>query len=425
MNKRLFIVFILGFSSGLPLALISSTLQAWYASSGMSILATGALSLISLPYAYRIFWGPVLDRYSLFNLGKRRSWILCMQILLLIGFNSMAWFTPEQHPELLAFLALVLACFSATQDVAIDAHRAEYLPLSEHGLGASLAVLGYRVALLLSGGFALIMAQRFGWPCTYRVMGVFMILGIVATLLSKEPSVALKEKTSFALSFIAPVKELLARPGMMYLLLFIFCYKLGEAFTTTTSGIVMPFLIQGLGFSLDTIGYVNKMLGIVSVLLGGVTAGLILMRYSLYCSLFLFGLLQAFTNVFFVALALTGKNLALLAIAVFFDNFAAGMGSTALVALFMRLVNKQFTGTQFSMLVALSTLPRIISGPIAASIQMSIGWVGLYQLSVLCALLFIPFLILIKEQTKESVEEQGCDLQQPKEPLSPCGKGAH
>lgn len=202
------------------------------------------------------------------------------------------------------------------------------------------------------------------------------------------------------------MKELLSRPGIIYLLIFIFCYKLGEAFTTTTSGIVMPFLIQGLGFSLDTIGYINKMLGIVSILLGGLTAGFLLMRYSLYRALFFFGLLQALTNVFFVILAMSGKNIVLLAIAVFSDNFVAGMGSTALVALFMRLVNKQFTGTQFSMLVALSTLPRIISGPVAATIQMHIGWVGLYQLSIVFALFFIPFLVLIKEQTKNMSQQE-------------------
>jgi PAT family beta-lactamase induction signal transducer AmpG len=402
MNKRLFIVFILGFSSGLPMALISSTLQAWYAYSGMSVLATGALSLISLPYAYRIFWGPILDRYSLFSMGKRRSWILTMQILLLVGFNLMAWFTPEQYPGFLAFLALVLACFSATQDVAIDAHRAEYLPIPEHAMGASLAVFGYRLALLLSGGLALIMADHYGWAVTYRFMGIMMIIGMGAVIFSREPSVEIKQTSNLGVSFIAPVRDLLSRPGIIYLFLFIFCYKLGEAFTTTTSGIVMPFLIQGLGFSLDTIGYINKMLGIASILAGGLTAGLILMRYSLFCSLFFFGLLQAFTNVFFVALAIMGKNVTLLAVAVFSDNFAAGMASTALVALFMRLVNKQFTGTQFSMLVAISTLPRIISGPVAATIQMSIGWVGLYQISIICALAFIPFLIIIKDQIKKN-----------------------
>lgn len=400
MNKRLLIVFILGFSSGLPLSLISSTLQAWYASCGMSVLVTGSLSLVSLPYAYRIFWGPLVDRYSLSNKGKRRSWIFTMQALLLLGFNAMAWLTPNQHPQLLAFLALLLACFSATQDVAIDAHRAEYLPVPEQALGASLAVFGYRLALLLSGGLALVMAADLGWAFTYRFMGFVMILGLLAIIFSKEPLVEKQEEGSFAHAFWAPIKELLARPRILPLVFFVICYKLGEAFTTTTSGIVMPFLIQGLGFSLDTIGYINKILGVVSILLGGLTAGLLLIRYSLYRSLLLFGLLQALTNVLFVTLAMVGKSTTLLALAVFSDNFAAGMGSTALVALFMRLVDKRFTGTQFSILVAISTLPRILSGPVAAGIQMRIGWIGLYQLSVLLALLFIPFLILIKEQTK-------------------------
>lgn len=401
MNKRLFTVLLLGFSSGLPMALLSSTLQAWYASSGLSVLAIGALSLIGLPYTYRMFWGPLLDRYSLLKLGKRRSWILVMQLLLLLGFNVMAWFTPEQYPRLLAFLALLLACFSATQDVAIDAHRVEYLPTPTHALGASLAVFGYRLALLFSGGLALIMADNWGWAFTYRLMGLTMAVGIIAVLCSKEPEVISTEKPNTGFLFMAPLKELLSRPGIVSLFLFIFSYKLGEAFTTTTSGIVMPFLIQGLGFSLETIGYINKILGITSILVGGLTAGLILTRCSLYYSLLFFGLLQALTNILFVLLAMIGKNTALLAVAVFSDNFAAGMGSTALVALFMRLVNKQFTGTQFSILVAISTIPRIISGPLAASIEMHIGWIGLYELSVLCALLFIPFLFLIKQQTKE------------------------
>ncbi len=383
------------------MALISSTLQAWYAYSGMSVLATGTLSLISFPYVYRMFWGPILDRYSLCHLGKRRSWILAMQVLLLMGFNVMAWFTPEEYPRFLAFLALILACFSATQDVAIDAHRAEYLPTKEHALGASLAVFGYRLALLLSGGLALVMAQNFGWAFTYRFMGFMMIIGMFAVFFSQEPSIEMKEKVNGRQLVIAPFKELLSRPGVVYLLAFIFCYKLGEAFTTTTSGIVMPFLIQGLGFSLDTIGYINKMLGVGSILLGGLIAGFLLMRYSLYRSLLFFGLLQALTNVLFVVLAMSGINISLLSLAVFFDNFAAGMGSTALVALFMRIANKQYTGTQFSILVALSSLPRIISGPIAATIQLAIGWTGLYQLSVLLALAFVPFLILIKGQIEE------------------------
>jgi MFS transporter, PAT family, beta-lactamase induction signal transducer AmpG len=404
MHKRLIIVLLLGFSSGLPLSLVTSTLQAWFAESGKSIMATGMLSLIGLPYVCRVIWGPFLDRFSLFKLGKRRSWILSMQVLLLIGFNLMAWFTPQLHPEILAFLAFLMATTSATQDMAIEAHRTEYLPQKEHALGASFAVFGYRIALLVSGGLALIAAQYAGWAVTYQFMGLMMIVGMLATIWSPEPSIPYNNQVTLTQSFLKPLKELFSRKGIIPLIAFILFYKLGEAFTATTSGIVMPFLIQGLGFSLDTIGYVNKIMGVIAILVGGLVAGVLMLRWTLYRALLVFGIMQALTNVLFVALAVVGNNVALFAVAVISDNFAAGMGTTALVALFMRVVDKRFTATQFSILAALSTIPRIFSGPVAAYLQSHLGWVGLYQFSVVLALGFLPFLMKIKTFTERRDE---------------------
>lgn len=392
MNRRLFIVFILGFSSGLPMALVSSTLQAWYASAGMSVMATGMLSLLSLPYVYRMLWAPIVDRYSLLRIGKRRSWMLCTQVLILIGLNVIAWGSPVQYPNWMAFFAFLLACFSSTQDIAIDAHRTEYLPLPEHGLGASLAVSGYRLAIIISGGLALILAQHLGWAVTYRLMGLLMIPGMIATCLSPEPErpdVSLLKLTS---TFWYPLKELIARPGIVLLLCFIFFFKLGEAFTTSTSGIMMPFLIQSMGFSLDTVGVVNKVVGVASLLIGGLLSGIILMRWSLYSALLCFGILQAITNLLFVALAIKGNHIPLFVLAVIGDNFAAGMGTTALVVFIMRLVDKRYTATQFSIFVSISAIPRVLSGPISATLQSYFGWIGLFQWSFLLALLFIPFL---------------------------------
>lgn len=400
MYKRLLIIFILGFSSGLPLALLTSTLQAWFATTGVSIYATGFLSLLGLPYLYRVFWGPLLDRYSLLPIGKRRSWILIMQILLCLGFNVMAWCSPMSSPKLLAGIGFLLACFSATQDVAIDAHRTEFLPDKEHALGASIAVLGYRLALFTAGGVALILAQYLSWAIAYRVMGLLMIIGMLAIYYSPEPSMPNPpEQTSWLQGFIAPIRELSVRPGICALCCFILLYKLAEAFTTTHSGIVMPFLIQGLGFPLTTIAYINKILGISAIVLGGLVAGYLLLRWSLYRALVIFGLLQAMTNSLFVLLASMGKNTLLLALAVTSDNFVAGMGATALVAFFMRIVDKRYTATQFSLLVALSTLPRVFSGPMAATLQSWFGWVGLYQCSVVLAFLFLPFLLLFRQQS--------------------------
>ena len=409
MNKRLFIVFILGFSSGLPMALVSSTLQAWYASAGMSVMATGMLSLLSLPYVYRMLWAPIVDRYSLLRIGKRRSWMLCMQVLILIGLNIMAWGSPIQHPSWMAFLAFLLACCSSTQDIAIDAHRTEYLPFPEHGIGASLAVAGYRLAIVLSGGIALILAQHFGWPVTYRAMGLLMIPGMIATFLSPEPSKTDMSSLSLMATFISPLKDLISRPGILSLLFFIFFFKLGEAFTASTSGIMMPFLIQGLGFSLDTVGIVNKVVGVVSLLMGGVFSGLVLMRWSLYKALLSFGLLQAVTNLLFVALAMKGNHIELFVLAVIGDNFAAGMGTTALVVFIMRLVDKRYTATQFSIFVSIAALPRVLSGPVSAIIQSSFGWVGLFQCSFLLALCFIPFLGLVRRSMLKDIVSFGRD----------------
>ena len=401
MNKRLFIVFLLGFSSGLPLSLLTTTLQAWYSVSGMSVLATGMLSLVGLPYLYRMFWGPILDRYALCPLGRRRSWMLLTQLMLLLGFNGFAWLSPIESPQWMAFFALILALISATQDIAVDAQRTEFLPIHEHGMGASLAVFGYRIGLLVSGGMALVLAQHIGWATTYRLMGAAMLIGVFATLWSDEPRVAPQAPVSLMQSYITPLKDLISRSYFLPLILFILFYKLGEAFTATTSGIVMPFLIHGLGFSLETIGYINKILGMSAILVGGLTAGFLLMRWSLYRALWVFGLMQASTNLLFVALAMMGKNTVMLAVAVTCDNFAAGMGSTALVALLMRLVNQQFTATQFSVLVAIASIPRVFSGPFAGLIQLKMGWIGLYELSFILALGFMPFLWMIRRAIRD------------------------
>jgi PAT family beta-lactamase induction signal transducer AmpG len=410
MNKRLCIVLMLGFSSGLPLALLSGALQAWFSDAGLSLMTVGLLSLIGLPHSYRFLWAPLLDRYTLFSMGKRRSWMLTMQVLLWMGFNAMAWFTPQTSPGLMAALGAVLAFFSATQDIAVDAHRTEYLPTDEQALGASVAVFGYRVALLVAGGFSLVIAQHWGWAFAYRLMGFLMLFGVIAVYFSPEPSAparAESERPGLLQSFIDPAKALFSRQGIIPLMLFIIFYKVGESFTATTSGIVIPFLIQGIGFSLETIGYVNKVVGVGAAIVGGLSAGVLLMRWSLYRALLVFGLLQAISSLFFVALACVGKNVPLFCVAVICENFAAGMSSVALVTLFMRLVDRRFTATQYSLLIAFSSLPRILSGPIAALGQARLGWIGLYEMSFLLALVFVPLLLLVSHPKKIGRRDDG------------------
>ena len=397
MNKRLLIIFMLGFSSGLPLALLTGTLQAWFSSDGLSLMSVGFLSLIGLPYSYRFLWAPFLDRFSLFKLGRRRSWLLVTQLVLLIGFNGMAWFSPKSDAIYMMALGFFLAFTSATQDIAADAQRTEYLPVEEHALGASLGILGYRCALLIAGGLSLVMASHWGWIWTYRVVGLGMLIGIIATLCSREPectaSMVVSQGSSLLKAFILPAKALFLQKKMGALLLFIIFYKVGEAFTASTSGVVLPFLIQGLGFSLDLIGYVNKMVGVVAAILGGIVSGIVLLRWPLFRAMMLFGLLQAASILCFVALAVVGRNTCLLCFAVVIENFATGLCAVALVALFMRIVDNRYTATQFSLLMAFALLPRTFSGPIAAVIQQSVGWVGLYEIVFCLSLAFIPILL--------------------------------
>ncbi len=407
-SKKMIVVFILGFASGLPLALLTSTLQAWFADSNMSLYATGMLSLLGLPYLYRFLWAPILDKYSILKkIGKRKSWILTMQIILCLGFNIMAWMSPQTSPMYMAILGFILASVSATQDAAIDAYRIEMLSSEEFGLGASLATLGYRLAMLVSGGVALLIAQYVSWPAVYRIMGFLILIGVFITFWSDEKnsrSIDRQAGNNLQNTFISPIKNLINRRGIIVFCLFVIFYKLGEAFTTNISGIVMPFLIQGIGFPLATIAYVHKILGFFALIIGGLTAGFILLRYSLFKSLLVFGLIQSITNALFVILAMVGKNTILLAMAVTCDNFAAGLGSTAIVALFMRFVDCRFTATQFSILVAFSSMPRVFSGPIGAFLQVHFGWIGLYQIAFVLSFVFVPFLLAISRLDCFSVE---------------------
>ena len=389
---RLLIVFLLGFSSGLPYCLIGSTLQAWFATDGQTIFATASLSLLGFPYIFRFLWAPLLDRFSISALGRRRTWILMTQIGLILGFFGMSFFSPRSFPVLFISIAFLLAILSATQDGAIDSQRIEYLPDNYHPLGAALSSTAYRLGILLSGGYALIMAESFGWGFTYRTMAMFMLVGIVATIISQEPnSTSTSAHGGLHKSYKETLGSIFAIHGIFIILGFIFFYKLGEVFTSGISGIVMPFLINELKFSLSTIGYINKVLGTLALIFGGVAAGFAALRYSLLSLLMVFGLLQALTNCIFVILAWSGPSIFWFSTAVISDNFATGMGSTALVALLMRVVDRNFTATQFSLLVAFATLPRILSGPLGAWMQYYLGWAGMFQASVVLALIFIPF----------------------------------
>lgn len=379
MKYRLIILFLLGFSSGLPFCLVGSTLQAWFSSDGLSIMAVGMLGLIGQPYIYKFLWAPWMDRFTIGQCERRRGWIFLIQGALIIGLLCLSFGNPTQYPWGMAGLALLIAFFSASQDTVIDAYRAEILPEKERGLGAAFAVAGYRAAVLLSGGLALVIAQYWGWQLTYQCMAGLMLIGLLGNYCA--PPVVLDDNSRVHKSDItlrASIKAFFQQNKAGQYIAFIFLYKLGEAFTATNSSLTIPFLIQGLGFDLATVGIVNKIGGITAMIIGSVIAGIVLLRMSLFRALLLFGIGQALSVLMFLGLCIIGKNTSMLVLAITAENMMTGMSTAALLALMMGLCQQRFTASHFALLSAIAALPRILAGPIGGLLQSHIGWTGLY-----------------------------------------------
>lgn len=403
MNRKMLVIFMLGFSSGLPIALVGGTLQAWFKTSGASIILIGFISLIGQPHAYKFLWAPLLDRFSPTSLvDRRRGWMLIMQLLIIASIILMALFNPASTVHVFSFdipilllMGLLLSCFSATQDIAIDAYRVEVLKQDELGLGAALGIEGYRLAMIASGGFALILAHNFGWQVTYLCMASLMLLGLIATALA--PAVTNKfEATDKNLTqlVIISFKDFLLRKKAWLILLLIVLYKLGDAFSHALSS---TFLLD-LGFSLAEVGMVNKILGVIATLIGVFVGGLFMTRVGLYRALLTFGILAAITNLTYMVLALAGKNLDIACAAVFIENICAGMGTAAFVALIMSLCNPKYTATQFALLSSLTAVGRIYVGPISGHLVQNFGWAWFYGFSAVIATPGLLLLMFLRPQ---------------------------
>jgi PAT family beta-lactamase induction signal transducer AmpG len=388
LNPRTLSLVFLGASSGLPLALSGSTLQAWFAAENISIVAIGFLTLVGMPYLYKFLWAPLLDRFIPPFLGRRRGWMLLMQLALVIVIALMGFWHPRSHGVLLAFLALFLAFFSATQDISIDAYRTDILSPAERGMGSALFVMGYRIAMIISGGLALIVADHYGWRNTYFLMAFIMLTMTIVTFLSKEPEVS-QYPVSLQEAIIAPFRDFFTRREVKWCLAFLLLYKVGDAFTISLSS---AFLIKSLHYSLTVVGTVNKMVGIASSVLGGIIAGFLLARMNLYRALLWFGIGQALCSFLFMALAMVGKNLTLLAITVFADNLFSGMSAVALLVFITGLCNKKFSAAQFALFSAFASLGRVFVGPFAGVTAKYLGWPSFFFLSFFICL---PGLILL------------------------------
>ncbi|MHB8472931.1 MAG: AmpG family muropeptide MFS transporter [Gammaproteobacteria bacterium] len=392
-NRRIAATLLLGFSSGLPLALVGGTLQAWFTVSGVDIVTIGFLGLVGQPYVYKFLWAPFMDRFVPPLLGRRRGWLLLTQIAVSVAIAAMALFNPAITPGALSALALVVAFLSASQDIAVDAYRTDVLQPRERGLGAAVSVGGYRMAMIVSGGLALILADHIGWSAMYLLMAASMAIGVLGTLLGPEPEIAPSVPSSLAQAVLKPWQEFMARRAALALLLLIVLYKLGDAFA---GSLTLAFLLRGAGFTLTEIGAVYKTVSLVATLVGAVFGGSLLASLGLYRALLLFGVLQALSNLGFMWLALSGKSMVLMVSAVAFENFAGGMGTAAFVALLMALCDHRYTATQYALLSALSAIGRVFVGPAAGYLVTWLGWPDFFAATFATALPGLGLLWLLR-----------------------------
>lgn len=399
-SRRVAVVCLLGFSSGLPLALTGGTLQAWMTVSGVDLATIGIFTLVGIPYTWKFLWAPFMDRYVPPFLGRRRGWIAAMQMLLGACIAVMGALDPATMPWALAALALMVAFISASQDVVFDAYRADVLRPQERGIGAAVSVLGYRLAMLVSGALALILSDQIGWQNTYWLMAALMIAAIGATLFGPEPEVQVTPPKTLAEAVVEPLREFFARHGAWALLLLIVLYKLGDAFA---GSLTTAFLIRGVEFTATEVGAINKGMGLAATLVGVVFGGVLMARLGLFRSLLVFGVLQAISNLTFMWLASVGKDYAVMVLAVGFENLAGGMGTAAFVALLMAMCDKRFTASQFALLSALAAVGRVYVGPASGYMVEAIGWTTFFGFTFLMALPGLLLLFIMRR----SIEAMG------------------
>ncbi len=417
LEKKMLITLSMGFVSGVPLLLTITLLQAWLTDEGISKSTIGLFALVGLPYSLKFIWAPLFDHFTVSRLGRRRGWLLIIQILLIASIIILGMSDPAMNPFNVAVLATLVAFSSASQDIVIDAYRRESLTDEEQTIGASAYVLGYRIGALAAGAGGLILADYMTYQMVYAFMSAIMIYGVFITLIAEEPK-NYYEPSNFMSAIYNPFVEFfnryvsiniasdrltnlknrskISRRNIMsntliipiLILLFILLYKIGD---TMAHSLSTNFYLD-IGFSKSEIGTVVKFFGLFATLIGAFIGGLLSLKIGLYRSLMIFGIFQAIATLGFSILAYFGNSLYLLMIVISLENLAAGMGYTAYLAFIANMTNKRFTATQFALMTALMSLPRTLFSGMSGYLVEMLDW-ELYF--IFCSLIAFPALIIL------------------------------
>ena len=391
-NRRMLICIFTGFSSGLPLYLLINLLPAWLRSEQVDLKAIGLFALIQLPYTWKFLWSPLMDRYALPLLGRRRGWMLVTQLLLLLSIPLFGYFNPRLDIWTIAYLATAVALFSASQDIVLDAFRREILPDVELGLGNAIHVNAYRISSLVPGALSLILADHLPWSSVFWVTALFMLPGLLLTLAADEPRLSRHGPKTLREAVVEPFREFIRRGGWRHaglILLFIFLYKLGDSMATA---LATPFYLD-MGFTKSEIGIIAKNAGLWASVIGGMLGGLWMLRIGINRGLWLFGVVQVVSILGFAWLAWEARpDKLLLAGVIAFEALGVGLGTAAFIAFIARATDPRYTATQFALFTSLAAVPRTL-------VNASTGWVveqtGWFAFFLICTVLALPGMALL------------------------------
>jgi MFS transporter, PAT family, beta-lactamase induction signal transducer AmpG len=418
LQRTMLVNLLLGFSSGLPLLLTFKTLQGLLTDAQVPVSLIGFFSVLSLAYTLKFLWAPVFDRFTLPFLGRRRGWLLVLQVALAASIyllaitppnggeplstrlpqflvEFLAWCSPKMPESQISF-ALMLACLlvaflSATQDIVIDAYRRESLRDEELGFGSTLYITGYRIAMLVSGGLAFILADKIGWQSVYTLMAALMGVGIFATLYGKEPKMEYAPPRTFKETVVDPLGEFFTRKGVLTalgILAFILLYKVGD----TMAGAMATPLYKSLGFTNEEIGYVAKFFGLAIAIGGGFIGAAMILKIGIARALLLCGLLQAASTLGYAVLAASGKNFVVLASVIAFEDLTSAMGTAAFAAYMAMQTNKRFTAYQYALLTSIMGIPRVVfTIPTGVMVEK----MGYQSFFVFCTVIAVPGILLL------------------------------
>jgi MFS transporter, PAT family, beta-lactamase induction signal transducer AmpG len=402
MTKNFFVTFLLGIVSGIPLAATQGTLQAWLVEEGVDIKTIGLFSIVAIPWSLKFLWAPLLDTVAPFFLGQRRGWLITLHTCCAGTFFLIAWCDPKNSLFTLSVCTFAAAFFSASQDVVIDAHRCDTLSLSEQGLGSGWYTFGYRLGMLASGAGALLLADNgFDWSTVYEIIGVLIIVvGYTSTFLATEPiRLATSEQPGIFAIYRVPLQLLLSRKNIIFALLFILLYKLGD---NLASAMTTPFILKN-GFTKTDIVFILKLYGPIATIVGSLLGGVFLLKFSLVKALFFGGILQMISTLGFMLISEYPGSHMILTIVMTIENFSSGFGTVCFIAFLAGLTDVSHSASQYALLSSIMSIPRTVFPSTSGYLADACGWSGYF---LLCGCVAIPGLLLITKAYK-AVMDQG------------------